>query len=151
MKNKSLIFNSVAAGLSALVLGFMGLGYNGKETTGYVIIRLTKDLFQYFDVVTMAFWVAAFVGLVAAVVTLSMAVCRILAEVKVIKSEKANKVFKLIAFIASIVLVAALGLGLAGNIYYVIKYSEISFLGLGLILNVLCSAGILVLNILSRK
>ena len=151
MKNKSLIFNSVAAGLSALVLGFMGLGYLGKETTGYVIIRLTKDLFQYFDVVTMAFWVAAFVGLVAAVVTLSMAVCRILAEVKVIKSEKANKVFKLIAFIASIVLVAALGLGLAGNIYYVIKYSEISFLGLGLILNVLCSAGILVLNILSRK
>lgn len=151
MKNKSLIFNSVAAGLSALVLGFMGLGYLGKETTGYVIIRLTKDLFQYFDIVTMAFWVAAFIGLVAAVVTLSMAVCRILADVKVIKSEKANKIFKLIAFIASIVLVSALVLGFVGNLYYVIKYSKIAYLGLGLILNVLCSAGILVLNILSRK
>ena len=151
MNKKSLIFNSVVAGLSALVPVFMLMGYLGKETTGYVFIQLTRDLFQYFDIATMALWISALVGLIAAVAVLSMAVCRILVEVKVIKSEKANNLFKLISFIASIVLVSALGLGLVGNICFVIKYSEIAFLGLGLILNVLCSAGILVLNILSRK
>ena len=151
MKNKSLIFNSVVAGLSALVMGLMCLGYLGEETTGYTIIKLTIDLFKHFDIVTMALWLAAFVGLLGAVTVLAMAVCRILVEVKVIKSEKANKLFKLIAFIASIVLVSVLGLGFIAEVYYAIKYSQIAFMGLGLILNLLCSAGILVLNLSLRK
>lgn len=151
MNKKSLIFNSIVAGLSVLFLAFLALPYASSlygGLAGYDFFALL----QYSGAEGVLMGLLIIFDLLLAITLLVFSVLGILSSANVIKSEKFGKVLKVLNLVFAIVLTVFAVLTLAMVLVMVVLPSEGDFtIGIGAILNTLFAIGALVLVCLNRK
>ncbi len=151
MNKKSLILNSIVAGLSVLFIAFMALPYAATavaSVSGYDILQFLKIN----SAETILLGLCVLLGLIAACLLVVSAGYAILRAANVVKTEKLDKVVKILNLVLTIILAA---LAIAVLVIVIVKMvvpSEGTIgVGVGMIINTIISIGALVLVCLNLK
>ena len=142
MRKKSLILNSVLAGLSVFTLIFLALNYYGGFT-GYNFLAFLG--YAGGGTITIAI-IGILFALIVTCGLIVTSVLGILRDTNVLKSEKVDKVLKILNLVLAIVLVVATLATLL-----VILIEGAAYIGYALIINTLVAIAALVLVILNGK